>query len=201
MESCVRERAPALSAFLGCCAHGGLGREGRPRDVASLMRRRRLVPAIDRHRSHLTQRPRKGRPAGSFHGLRDPTRTAAARVRFRCCPRPDGAAYKSRTRPPCRSSADIQRCASFDRLGMSTARTGIKSDLSLSLSKAARRQSRHSCREAGDLRTPRHFTGVTTHVWPPQRSPARAQGVTPAGTTRPRCPRDPRTGSAGRRGP
>ena len=64
--------------------HGGLGRARRPRGVVSSFRCAAddWFPAIDRHRSRLTQRPRRAVLRGRRHGLRDPTRTAVARVRF-----------------------------------------------------------------------------------------------------------------------
>jgi hypothetical protein len=96
MESCVRERAPAPSAFSGRV-------RTRPGPSKTAPRRRIIVfrcVAGDwyrqsiRHRSRLTGVVRRDR--GWTAGSSDPHSRRARPLRS--CPRPDGAAYKSRNR-------------------------------------------------------------------------------------------------------
>jgi hypothetical protein len=82
MESCVRERAPAPLSFWPA-VHGGLGRARRPRGGASCD----ALPSTAL--------------ASTASGLREPTRTAVACVRFSAAPRPDGAAYQIASRLAC----------------------------------------------------------------------------------------------------
>jgi hypothetical protein len=102
MESCVRERAPAPSCFWAA-VHGGLGRARRPRGGASCGAPSSTCSGIDCHRP----RPTKGRqePSCGVVSWTAGTNPHSRRARsLRSCPRPDGAAYKLRTRPPGRSS-------------------------------------------------------------------------------------------------
>jgi hypothetical protein len=96
MESRVRKRSAAPSAFWAA-VHGGLGRAGRPRGVASFG-----VPPSTSCSGVDCQRPRptKGRqePAGSCSWTAGSNPHSRRARPLRCCPRPDGAAYKSRDR-------------------------------------------------------------------------------------------------------